>query len=54
LALPPALFVAMLYLNYNYIMLLFNEPLGRKMLVFAIFMQVLGTACIKKIITIKV
>jgi tight adherence protein B len=54
LALPPAWFVAMLYLNYNYIMLLFNEPLGRKMLVFAIFMQVLGAACIKKIITIKV
>lgn len=54
LALPPVLFLAMLYLNYNYIMLLFNEPLGRKMLAFAIFMQVLGAACIKKIITIKV
>ncbi|MCE2792420.1 MAG: type II secretion system F family protein [Planctomycetota bacterium] len=54
LALPPALFVAMLFLNFNYIMMLFNEPLGRKMLAFAIFMQLLGAACIKKIITIKV
>lgn len=54
LALPPALFVAMLYLNYNYIMMLFNEPLGRKMLIFGLVMQVLGAACIKKIITIKV
>jgi tight adherence protein B len=35
-------------------MMLFNEPLGRKMLAFAIFMQLLGAACIKKIITIKV
>lgn len=54
LGLPPVLFVAMLYLNYNYIMMLINEPLGRKMLAFATVMQLLGAICIKKIITIKV
>lgn len=54
LALPPALFLAMLKLNYEYVMMLFNEPLGRKMLIFGIIMQVFGAICIKKIITIKV
>jgi tight adherence protein B len=54
LVLPPALFLAMLKLNYDYIMMLFNEPLGQKMLIFAIIMQFLGALAIKKIITIKV
>ena len=54
LALPPALFGAMLKLNYDYVMMLFNEPLGQKMLIFGIVMQILGAAAIKKIITIKV
>ncbi len=54
LALPPVLFLVMLRLNYNYVMMLFNEPLGQKMLVFGIIMQILGAIAIKKIITIKV
>lgn len=54
LALPPALFLAMLKLNYDYIMMLFNDPLGQKMLAFGIVMQLLGAVAIKKIITIKV
>ncbi len=54
LALPPALFLAMLKLNYEYIMMLFRDPLGQKMLAFGIVMQLLGAAAIKKIITIKV
>ncbi len=54
LVLPPALFLTMLKLNYDYIMMLFNEPLGQKMLIFAIVMQFLGALAIKKIITIKV
>jgi tight adherence protein B len=54
LALPPAIFLAMLKLNYDYVMMLFNEPLGRKMLIFGIVMQILGAIAIKKIITIKV
>jgi tight adherence protein B len=54
LALPPALFLVMLKLNYDYVMLLFRDPLGQKMLAGAILMQVIGAAVIKKIITIKV
>ncbi|MEM7784309.1 MAG: type II secretion system F family protein [Planctomycetota bacterium] len=54
LALPPALFVVMLYLNYEYVMKLFNEPLGQKMLMVAIFLQFVGAFAIKKIIDIKV
>ena len=54
LALPPALLLVMLRLNYDYIMMLFNDPLGRKMLAVGIATQILGAICIKKIITIKV
>ncbi len=54
LALPPLLFVTMLRLNYDYVMMLFNEPLGQKMLAFGIVMQILGAIAIKKIISIKV
>lgn len=54
LALPPSLFLMMLRLNYDYIMMLFNDPFGQKMLLFGIVMQILGAISIKKIITIKV
>ena len=54
LALPPVLFGVMLKLNYDYTMLLFNEPMGNQMLAGALVMQVLGALWINKIITIKV
>lgn len=54
LALPPILFIVMMYLNYDYIMLLFRDPLGHKMLGGAIVAQLIGALVIKKIITIKV
>ena len=54
LALPPGLFLFMLRINYDYVMMLLNEPLGNKMLIVAIIMQVLGAIWIKKIINIKV
>ena len=54
LALPPALFAAMLKLNYDYVMLLFEDPVGKKMLAFAIILQLLGAIVIKKIVNIKV
>jgi len=54
LALPPALFVVMLKLNYDYVMMLFEDPLGQQMLAGGIIMQILGAIVIKKIITIKV
>ena len=54
MALPPALFVAVYYLNPEYVMILFEREEGRKMLFATGFLQVLGALCIKKIIDIKV
>ncbi len=54
MALPIALFFAVYYLNQEYVMLLFTDPLGKKMIAFAAFMQVLGAVSIKKIVAIKV
>lgn len=54
LALPPVLFVVMFKLNPEYCMLLFNDPLGQKMLAGAVVMQFLGAYVIRKIIRIKV
>jgi tight adherence protein B len=54
LALPPVLFVAVYRLNRDYIMMLFTDPLGKKMLLAAIVMQVIGALVIRKIVNIKV
>lgn len=54
MALPIALFFAVYHLNPDYIMLLFTDPLGRKMIAIAGVLQVLGAICIKKIVNIKV
>jgi len=54
LALPVVLFVTLYKLNPDYVMILFTDPMGRKMLVFAVVMQVLGALCIRKIVNIKV
>lgn len=54
LALPPALFLAVYRLNPDYVMPLFTDPMGRKMLAGGLVMQLLGAIVIKKIISIKV
>ncbi|MEZ6107179.1 MAG: type II secretion system F family protein [Pirellulaceae bacterium] len=54
MVLPPALFLVMLRINYDYIMKLFEDPLGHKMLAAAIILQVLGGLAIRKIVNIKV
>jgi tight adherence protein B len=54
LALPPVLFVVMYRLNPEYVMLLFSDPLGNKMLVVAAVLQIVGALVIKKIVNIKV
>jgi tight adherence protein B len=54
LALPPGLFTMMLYLNKEYVMKLFTDPMGQWMLGGAICMQLAGALVIKKIIDIKV
>jgi tight adherence protein B len=54
LALPPVLFVAVYRLNPDYIMPLFNDPMGKQMLAAGVVLQLLGALVIKKIINIKV
>ncbi len=54
MALPIALFFAVYYLNPDYVMLLFTEELGRKMIALAAVLQVLGAIAIKKIVAIKI
>lgn len=54
LALPPVLFATMYRLNHDYVMMLFTDPLGKKMLAFGVLTQILGALVIRKIINIKV
>jgi tight adherence protein B len=54
LALPPVLFGVMLKLNPKYVMMLFDDPLGRMMLFWGIVLQIIGALVIKKIVNIKV
>jgi tight adherence protein B len=54
LALPFLLFFTVYYLNPKYLMTLFTDPMGTKMLISAIVMQILGALTIRKIINIKV
>lgn len=54
LALPFVLFIAVYQLNPEYIMVLFTDPLGKKMLAVAVFLQVLGAIWIRKVVNIKV
>ncbi len=54
MGLPIALFFAVYYLNPDYVMLLFTNELGRKMIALAGILQVLGAICIKKIVNIKI
>jgi tight adherence protein B len=54
MALPVLLFFAVYYLNPDYVMMLFTDPIGKKMLAVAIFLQVLGALVIRKIVNIKV
>jgi tight adherence protein B len=54
LAMPPALLAFTYAMNPDYVGLLFNTDIGKKMLVVTAILQLVGAAAIKKIITIKV
>ena len=54
IGLPFALFVGMLHIKPDYIQSLWTHPLGIKMSVIALVMQVVGAIVIKKIVDIKV
>ncbi|MHC4878155.1 MAG: type II secretion system F family protein [Planctomycetota bacterium] len=53
-AMPPALFAIIYYMNPDYVMILFQEELGKQMLLYAITMQIIGAIVIKKIVNIKI
>lgn len=53
-ALPIALFLVVYYMNPDYVMMLFTEPLGKQMLAYAIVMQLIGAIVIKKIVNIRI
>jgi tight adherence protein B len=53
-AMPFGLFGLMLQMKPDYVALLWTDPLGVKMSIFALVMQILGAICIKKIVDIKV
>jgi len=54
LSLPPVLFVVMYRLNPDYVMKLFEDPIGHWLLGGAVLLQVIGAIFIKKIVTIRV
>lgn len=54
IALPFVLFLVMLHIKPDYVQALWTDPLGIKMSIFGIIMQILGAAVIKKIVDIKV
>lgn len=54
LALPPLLFVTVYRMNPDYLMLLFTDPLGKKMLIGGVLLQILGALVIRKIVNIRV
>ena len=53
-ALPPALMLVMLNLNYEYAMVLFRDETGRQLFGGALVLQFVGALVIRKIINIKV
>ncbi|HEY1861565.1 MAG TPA: type II secretion system F family protein [Gemmataceae bacterium] len=54
IALPFVLFLVVLHIKPDYVAALWTDPMGIKMAVFALIMQILGAICIKKIVDIKV
>jgi tight adherence protein B len=54
LALPPALFAVVYRMNPDYLMLLFTDELGKKMLVAGVISQLFGALMIRKIVNIRV
>jgi len=54
IALPFVLFLVMLHIKPDYVQVLWTDPLGIKMSVFGLIMQILGALVIKKIINIRV
>lgn len=54
LALPPVLFAVVYRMNPDYLMLLFTDDMGKKMLVGGVLSQIFGALVIRKIVNIRV
>jgi tight adherence protein B len=54
LALPPALFCVVYRMNPDYLMLLYTDEMGKKMLVGGVLMQLFGALVIRKIVNIRI
>ena len=54
LAMPPLMMVLLYFMNYEYIIVLFHDPTGIKMLWITAIAQVIGAFVIKKIVAIRV
>ena len=54
IALPFVLFLTMLHIKYDYVEKLWTHPLGVKMSIGALIMQLIGALIIRKIVNIKV
>jgi tight adherence protein B len=54
LGLPVVLFLAVYKLNPTYVLVLFTDPMGKKMLAVAVFLQLIGALVIRKIVNIRV
>ena len=52
--LPIALFLVVYYMNPDYVMMLFEEELGKQRLLYAVVLQIIGAFVIKKIVNIKI
>lgn len=54
ISLPIIMFIYIYFVNYNYLSLLWTEPLGHYMLFGAIVMQIIGSYIIKRIVDIDI
>lgn len=54
MVLPIAIFLCVWKMNPDYVMILFTDEMGRKMVAVALFLQILGAWSIKKIVQIKI
>jgi tight adherence protein B len=53
-AMPIVMAIALFFLNREYVMLLYTEPLGRVLVVMAVVMQIIGYLWIRKIVDIEI
>ncbi len=51
---PAAFVLLMLAVNFEYMSLLFTDPVGRILLILAVILDVIGIVAIKRIVTVDI